>query len=93
MALSNKIIKGIVDRFQRAEGDTGSPEVQVAVLTKKIATLSDHLQQHKKDFHSRRGLIAMISQRRRLLTYLKRLKPEAYALLLQELGIRHSSSI
>jgi len=71
MALDTKKKQDIIKKFAVAKGDTGSPEVQVALLTAKIADLTEHLQVHKKDVHSRKGLLGMVSKRRRLLNYLK----------------------
>ena len=70
------------------EGDTGSPEVQVAILSERIKNLTDHLQTHKKDFHSRRGLLVMVGQRRRLLDYVKGKDESRYTGLIQRLGLR-----
>ena len=70
------------------EGDTGSPEVQVAILSERIRNLTDHLSSHKKDFHSRRGLLVMVGQRRRLLDYLKRSDGTRYETLIGRLGLR-----
>ncbi len=70
------------------EGDTGSPEVQVAILSERIANLTEHLKTHKKDFHSRRGLLVMVGQRRRLLDYLKRKSQARYEALIGKLGLR-----
>lgn len=78
-----------IKEFQRKEADTGSPEVQIALLTSRIKSLNDHFLAHPKDFHSRRGLMKMISARRKLLKYLERTKPEVYFELLNRLGIRH----
>jgi len=78
----------LISKFAHQAGDTGSPEVQVAILTERIKNLTAHLQTHKKDFHSRRGLLLMVGQRRRLLDYLKRKKFERYESLIKELGIR-----
>jgi len=78
----------LISQFAHQAGDTGSPEVQVAILTERIKNLTAHLQTHKKDFHSRRGLLLMVGQRRRLLDYLKRKKVERYESLIKELGIR-----
>ncbi len=78
----------IVSSFQRAEGDTGSPEVQVALLTARINELTGHFKEHKKDHHSRRGLLRMVSRRRKLLDYLKRINPESYRGLIEKLGLR-----
>ena len=78
----------IVAKFARAEGDTGSPEVQVALLTVDINKLQGHFADHKHDFHSRRGLLRKVSQRRNLLDYLKRKNVERYSALIKELGLR-----
>ncbi len=77
----------LVKEFATHEGDTGSPEVQVAILTERIVNLTDHLKTHKKDFHSRRGLLIMVGQRRRLLDYLKRKETGRYEGLIQRLGL------
>ena len=77
-----------VSQYQRAQGDTGSPEVQIALLTERINMLTDHFKTHVKDFHSRRGLLKMVSQRRGLLDYLKRSNVETYRSLLERLGLR-----
>ncbi len=78
----------IIEMFARHKGDTGSPEVQIALLTKKIEKLVKHLEVNKKDNHSRRGLLKVISKRRRLLTYLKQLDEERYKVLIAKLGLR-----
>ena len=78
----------VVKKFARAEGDTGSPEVQVALLTSRIRSLTDHFKAHAKDHHSRQGLFKMIGRRRKLLAYLKRTSPERYQHLIHELGLR-----
>ena len=78
----------IVAKFQRAEGDTGSPEVQVALLTARINHLTDHFKVHAKDHHSRRGLLRMVSRRRKLLDYLKRTDLNAYRKLIDTLSLR-----
>lgn len=88
MALTVERKKEIVEKYQRAEGDTGSPEVQVALLTENINGLQDHFKINKKDHHSRRGLIRMVNQRRKLLDYLKRKDLGRYSSLIQELGLR-----
>ncbi|MCL2631348.1 MAG: 30S ribosomal protein S15 [Firmicutes bacterium] len=75
-------------KFARTEGDTGSPEVQVALLTERIKELTAHLEAHKKDHHSRRGLLKMVGQRRNLLKYLKDTDIERYRALIAELGLR-----
>ncbi len=77
MAISTELKAEIVKDYQRAEGDTGSPEVQVALLTARINDLTGHFKEHKKDHHSRRGLLRMVSQRRKLLDYLKGTNVEA----------------
>jgi small subunit ribosomal protein S15 len=74
--------------FQRAKGDTGSPEVQVALLTARINDLTPHFKEHKKDHHSRRGLLRMVSQRRKLLDYLKGKNIDSYRTLITRLGLR-----
>lgn len=79
----------IIEKFAKHSGDTGSPEVQVAILTSRISSLSEHLAVHTKDFHSRRGLLAMVSKRRRLLDYLKKKSNDRYLRLIKELGLRH----
>ncbi|GAA0122085.1 MAG: 30S ribosomal protein S15 [Clostridium argentinense] len=78
----------IMAKFARTEGDTGSPEVQVALLTERIKELTEHLKVHKKDHHSRRGLLMMVGQRKGLLNYLKKQDIERYRTLIAELGIR-----
>ncbi len=78
----------LVNEFGKKEGDTGSPEVQVAILSERIRNLTDHMNQHKKDFHSRRGLLIMVGQRRRLLDYLKRKDKGRYETLIKQLGLR-----
>lgn len=88
MKISAEAKADIVAQFRRATGDTGSPEVQVALLTTRINQLTEHLKQHKKDFHSRRGLISMVNRRRTLLAYLKNSNTPRYTSLIQELGLR-----
>ncbi len=78
----------IIKKYARDKNDTGSPEVQVAILTTRITELSEHMQVHKKDFHSRRGLLAMVAKRRKLLDYLKRNNEQGYKDLIKALGIR-----
>ena len=78
----------VITQFRTHETDTGSPEVQIALLTKRINHLTEHLRDHRKDFHSRRGLLAMTSRRRKLLDYLKRQDVERYTKVLQTLGLR-----
>jgi len=88
MALSTSDRAKIVADYQRAGGDTGSPEVQVALLTARINDLTGHFKEHVKDHHSRRGLLRMVSTRRKLLDYLKRTKAESYRALIERLGLR-----
>ena len=88
MALNAQTKAEIVKDYQTAEGDTGSPEVQVALLTANIQELQGHFKEHKHDHHSRRGLIRMVNQRRKLLDYLKRKNAERYSNLIKRLGLR-----
>ena len=88
MALSAKSKAEIVKKYQLEEGDTGSPEVQVALLTHNINTLQEHFKEHHKDHHSRRGLIRMVNQRRKLLDYLKNKDIARYSDLIKRLGLR-----
>ncbi len=88
MAVTTADKARIVGEYQRAQGDTGSPEVQIALLTTRINGLTDHFKANVKDFHSRRGLLQMVSQRRSLLDYLKRENAEAYRALIGRLGLR-----
>ena len=88
MPVANIIKSDIVAEFRRAEGDTGSPEVQVALLTARINELTEHFKAHKKDHHSRRGLLRMVSRRRKLLDYLKGRSPDSYRALIEKLGLR-----
>ncbi|MBR2078503.1 MAG: 30S ribosomal protein S15 [Exiguobacterium sp.] len=88
MALSKERKNEIIAEFATKQGDTGSPEVQVAVLTEQINTLNDHLRTHKKDHHSRRGLLKMVGRRRNLLTYLRNKDITRYRELIQRLGLR-----
>ncbi len=78
----------VIENFKRQEGDTGSPEVQVALLTERITYLTEHFKVHKKDFHSRTGLLKMVGQRRKLLNYLKKKDIMRYRELIERLGIR-----
>jgi small subunit ribosomal protein S15 len=88
MAVTTEDKARIVSEHQRAKGDTGSSEVQIALLTQRINMLTDHFKSHVKDFHSRRGLLRMVSQRRSLLDYLKRSNNEKYRSLIEQLGLR-----
>jgi small subunit ribosomal protein S15 len=86
--LSKEEKQRIVEEFGTHEGDTGSPEVQIALLTKRIEELTEHLKVHRKDHHSRRGLLMMVGKRRRLLNYLKEKDYERYKALIERLGLR-----
>jgi small subunit ribosomal protein S15 len=88
VTLTKEAKNEVMTRFAKHEGDTGSPEVQVALLTARINELTEHLREHKKDHHSRRGLLMMVGQRRRLLGYLRRRNIGRYRELVQELGLR-----
>lgn len=88
MSVANIDKAKVVSEYQRAANDTGSPEVQVALLTSRINELTGHFKIHAKDHHSRRGLLKMVSRRRKLLDYLKGRKPEAYKTLIERLGLR-----
>ncbi|NVM22794.1 MAG: 30S ribosomal protein S15 [Desulfobacterales bacterium] len=88
MALAVEEKKGLIDRFKLHERDTGSPEVQIALLTHRISYLNDHFKVHKKDHHSRRGLLKLVGQRRRLLNYLKGKDINRYRSVIQALAIR-----
>lgn len=87
MSLSLEEKKTIIEKFAIHEGDTGSPEVQIAILSKRIENLSEHLKDHKKDNHSRKGLLQMVGKRRRLIEYLKGTDPDRYAKLAKELKL------
>ena len=88
MSITAERKQEVISENATKDGDTGSPEVQVAILTERILNLTEHMQSHKKDFHSRRGLLVMVGQRRRLLDYLKRKAPERYDSLIKKLGLR-----
>lgn len=88
MALTKENKDMVMDRFSSRKGDTGSPEVQIALLTERINGLTEHLKTHKKDHHSRRGLLKMVGKRRRLLTYLQGKNLGRYRELVKELGLR-----
>jgi small subunit ribosomal protein S15 len=88
VVLTPETKKEIIDRFKIHEKDTGSPEVQVAILSNRISYLTDHFKLHKKDHHSRRGLLKLVGQRRRLLNYLKRCDVKRYQNIIKELGLR-----
>lgn len=88
MAISKERKAEIINEFKVHDQDTGSPEVQIAVLTEEITTLNDHLRVHKKDHHSRRGLLKMVGKRRNLLNYLRKSDVSRYRDLIQKLGLR-----
>ena len=88
MSITHEKKAELIKEYGRADGDTGSPEVQVSILTERIKNLTEHLKEHRKDFHSRRGLLVMVGQRRRLLDYLKRKNEDRYQELIKSLGIR-----
>ena len=90
MSLTNKQIQDIVKKFGKDDKDTGSSEVQVALLTSRIRLLTEHAKVNKKDNHSRRGLVILVSQRKKLLKYLRRTNPESYLNMTQELAIRRN---
>jgi small subunit ribosomal protein S15 len=88
MSITSPRKQELITEYGRATGDTGSPEVQVAILSERIRNLTDHLGTHKKDFHSRRGLLVMVGARRSLLDYLKRTEQSRYEALIARLGLR-----
>jgi small subunit ribosomal protein S15 len=88
MTITEERKRELVERFGSAPGDTGRTEVQVALLTERIAALTEHLRAHRKDHHSRRGLLMLVGKRRRLLSYLQRADLERYRTLVRELGLR-----
>ncbi|WP_336658665.1 30S ribosomal protein S15 [Leucobacter sp. USHLN153] len=88
MALSADVKKAIIDEYATKPGDTGSPEVQVAMLSRRIKDLTEHLKEHKHDHHSRRGLLLLVGQRRRLLGYLQDVDIARYRSLIERLGLR-----
>jgi small subunit ribosomal protein S15 len=88
VALDTEQKQEIIDRYRMHDADTGSPEVQVAILSERISYLTDHFKVHAKDHHSRRGLIKLVGQRRRLLNYLKDKDIERYRALIEQLGLR-----
>lgn len=88
MVFNPAVKKDIIEKFQIHDRDTGSPEVQIALLTERINYLTEHLRTHKNDHHSRRGLLKMVGQRRALLNYLKESAPVRYRVILEKLGLR-----
>ena len=88
MTITKERKQELVGEFKQGEGDTGSPEVQIAILTTRINNLTQHMREHKKDYSTRRGLLALVSQRRRLLDYLRKVNPQRYLDIIGRLGIR-----
>ncbi len=88
MVFTSEEKQELINQFKLHEGDTGSPEVQVALLTHRISYLTDHLKVHKKDHHSRRGLLKLVGQRRRLLNYVKNKDVQRYRIIIENLGLR-----
>ena len=88
MVVTKEKKEELIGKFEKHSKDTGSSEVQIALLTERINTLADHFKKHKKDHHSRRGLLMLINKRRKLLSYLKRTDEDKYANLIKELGLR-----
>jgi small subunit ribosomal protein S15 len=88
MSITPERTQELVAEYGTTQGDTGSPEVQVAILSERIRNLTEHLKEHKKDFHSRRGLLIMVGQRRRMLDYLKKKNVSRYETLIGRLGLR-----
>ena len=88
MALAAELKTKVIEQYRQHKTDSGSPEVQVAILSQRILQLTEHFKTHQKDHHSRRGLLSMVARRRRLLDYLKSRTPERYKALIQSLGIR-----
>ncbi|GIQ68594.1 30S ribosomal protein S15 [Xylanibacillus composti] len=88
MALTQERKQQLISEYKVHESDTGSPEVQIAILTENIQNLTEHLREHKKDHHSRRGLLKMVGQRRKLLAYLKNKDVKRYGALIERLGLR-----
>lgn len=88
MTITKELKKEIVEKYGLHENDTGSPEVQIAILTKRINQLNEHLKEHKKDHHSRRGLLKMVGKRRGLLNYLKKKDIQRYRNIIDQLGLR-----
>ncbi|MBK8166431.1 MAG: 30S ribosomal protein S15 [bacterium] len=88
MALTKDQKDAVINKYRKHDKDSGSPEVQIALLTERINTLGDHFKMHKADHHSRRGLLKMVGQRKRLLSYLKKKDLEGYRSLIKDLGLR-----
>jgi small subunit ribosomal protein S15 len=88
MSVTKEQKTGLIQQFRRKQQDSGSPEVQIAILTARINNLTEHMRTHEKDYASRRGLLAMVSRRRKLLDYLRRVNPQGYTDIIGKLGIR-----
>lgn len=88
MSITKERKQDLIGKYRRGDSDTGSPEVQIALLTTRIGELTEHLRTHRKDYASRRGLLMMVSRRRRLLDYLKRVSPQRYLEIIRRLDIR-----
>ncbi len=88
MVMDSEQKKAVIDAHAKHEGDTGSPEVQVALLTARITYLTEHFKSHKKDFHSRQGLLKLVGKRRNLLNYLRKTDVQRYRVLIEKLGLR-----
>ena len=88
MALDNAVKQQIINDYATGDGDTGSPEVQVALLSRRISDLTEHMKQHKHDFHTQRGLLQLVGRRRRLLRYLEQKDVQRYRALIERLGLR-----
>ncbi len=88
MSITPELKEKLINEYATKEGDTGSPDVQIAILTSRITTLTEHFKTHKKDNHSRRGLLNMVAQRRKLLDYVRRKDEDRYRMLIGKLGIR-----
>jgi small subunit ribosomal protein S15 len=88
MALVKEVKTGLIQQYRKHDTDTGSPEVQIAILTNRIGYLTEHFKSHKKDHHSRRGLLQLVGRRRRLLDYLRRIDAVRYRAVIERLGIR-----
>ncbi len=88
MTITRERKTGLIGEFQRSDNDTGSPEIQIAILTTRVNGLTEHLQSHKRDYACRRGLLMLVSRRRRLLDYLKRVDPQRYLDIIRRLDIR-----
>ena len=88
MTITKERKQELIEEFKQVDGDTGSPEVQIAILTTRINNLTEHMRTHSKDYATRRGLLAMVSRRRRLLDYLRKVDPQRYLTIIGRLGIR-----